>query len=394
MDNFHEETKYVLQNNDQAAAAKLAKEHLENLDKVPLTIAVTGETGSGKSTFVNALRGLKNSDEGAAPTGAVETTMEPTEYLHPDYPNVKIWDLPGMGTIKFTADKYLKKMEFEKFDFFIIVSADRFSENDAKLAREIQNLEKKFYFVRSKIDHNIIDEKRDKKEFNEEETLKRIRDDCIQGLEQLEIKSPKVFLVSGKDLNLFDADDLWKLLEQELPEHKREVLLLALPNISLDVINRKKQALKDKIQLYALASAIGAAVLIPGISIAVDLAIITKFVTECQKSLGLRAESLKRLSEATGVSMEELKAEIKSPLTGVKITTELVIGVLRGCIFVGGLMAAEEGARFVPFIGTPVAMGLSAFSTYLALKYLLKSLGDDAQRVFAKAMGLTDAVSD
>ncbi|XP_072298251.1 T-cell-specific guanine nucleotide triphosphate-binding protein 2-like [Eucyclogobius newberryi] len=247
MDNFHEQIKYILQNKDQAAAAKLAKEHLENLYNVPLTIAVTGETGSGKSTFVNALRGLKNSDEGAAPAGVVETTMEPTEYLHPYYPNVKIWDLPGIGTTNFTADEYLEKMEFEKFDFFIIVSDTRFRENDAKLAQKIQNLEKKFYFVRSKIDHNIIDEKRDKKEFNEEETLKRIRDDCIQGLKQLKIKSPKVFLVSGKDRNLFDFDALWKLLEKELPEHKREALLLAVTNISLDVINRKKQALKDKI---------------------------------------------------------------------------------------------------------------------------------------------------
>ncbi|XP_072298963.1 interferon-gamma-inducible GTPase 10-like [Eucyclogobius newberryi] len=369
MANFCEEMKNALQNNNLAAAAKLAKEHLENLDKVPLTIAVTGETGSGKSTFVNALRGLKNSD--------VETTMEPTEYLHPDYPNVKIWDLPGIGTTNFTADKYLETVAFKKFDFFIIVSDTRFRENDAKLAQKIQNLKKKFYFVRSKIDHNIIDEKRDKKEFNEEETLKLIRDDCIDGLEQLEIKSPKVFLVSGKDRNLFDFDALWKLLEKELPEHKREALLLAVTNISLDVINRKKEALNDKIQLYALASAMGAAVPIPGISITVDLAIIMKFVVECQKSLGLSAESLQSLSEATGVSMEELMAEIKSPLTGVKITTELVIGVLRGCISVGGLMAAEERARLGPIIGTLVPMSLSAFSTYLALRYLLKSLWEE-----------------
>lgn len=100
---------------------------------------------------------------------------------NPNDPNIKIWDLPGVGTTTFTADKYLEHVGFEKFDFFIIVSSDRFRENDAKLAQEIQKMKKKFYFVRSKIDHNIKDEKRSQREFDEENTLKRIRDNCTEG---------------------------------------------------------------------------------------------------------------------------------------------------------------------------------------------------------------------
>ncbi|KAJ0068158.1 hypothetical protein NL108_017157 [Boleophthalmus pectinirostris] len=392
MENFNKKMKDALENQDQATAAKLAKEHLEKLEKVPLTIAVTGESGSGKSTFVNALRGLKNYDEGAAPTGPVETTMDPVEYDHPNHPSVKIWDLPGIGSPSFKADQYLETVGFEKFDFFFIISDNRFRENDAKLAEEIQKMKKKFYFVRSKIDHNIEDEKRNKKNFNEEETLSQIRQSCIKGLEQLEIESPKVFLISSFDLNLYDFGDLWETLECELPEHKQEVLKLALPNISLEVINKKKEVLKNKITLYALQSAAGAAVPIPGSSVMVDLTIIVAFVQECQNALGLTEHCLKSFSEATGVPMTELKKEIKSPLTGVQVTAELVMLVLRGCITVAGLMALEEGTKYVPILGIPVAMGLSALSTSLALKYLLETLGEDAQRVFTRGMGLNSDV--
>jgi len=97
---------------------------------------VTGESGSGKSTFVNAFRGLGDEDEGSAETG----------------PNVKVWDLPGIGTPNFKADEYLELVQFERYDFFIIIASDRFRECHTQLAKEIMRMGKTFYFVCSKID--------------------------------------------------------------------------------------------------------------------------------------------------------------------------------------------------------------------------------------------------
>uniref|UniRef100_A0A3Q4M4L3 IRG-type G domain-containing protein n=1 Tax=Neolamprologus brichardi TaxID=32507 RepID=A0A3Q4M4L3_NEOBR len=168
----------VLKNDQPAAAAKITELMMKEKN-ITLNIAITGESGAGKSTFVNALRGLSDDDEGAAPTGVTETTSEVTPYPHPNYPNVTLWDLPGIGTTKFPADEYLELVGFEKFDFFIVVSATRFTENDVKLAQEIQRMKKKFYFVRSKIDNNMRAEGR-KRDFSEEGTLTKIRDNCVQ----------------------------------------------------------------------------------------------------------------------------------------------------------------------------------------------------------------------
>ncbi|XP_035767922.1 interferon-inducible GTPase 1-like [Neolamprologus brichardi] len=169
----------ALQLHDKPSAVGMVKEPL-GMDDITLNIAITGESGSGKSTFVNAFRGVSDDDEGAAPTGVTECTMEVKEYSHPNYPNVKFWDLPGVGTPNFPSDTYLERIGFEKFDFFIIIAAARFKENDVKLAQEIQRMEKKFYFVRSKIDDDINAERR-KRDFSEERTLTKIRDNCFQG---------------------------------------------------------------------------------------------------------------------------------------------------------------------------------------------------------------------
>uniref|UniRef100_A0A4W5MD96 IRG-type G domain-containing protein n=1 Tax=Hucho hucho TaxID=62062 RepID=A0A4W5MD96_9TELE len=89
-----------------------AKEHPDLLENVTLNISVTGESGAGKSTFVNALLGLRDGDKGAAETGVIKITMKPIRYSHHTMPNVKIWDLPGIGTPNFKAKKYLKERKY------------------------------------------------------------------------------------------------------------------------------------------------------------------------------------------------------------------------------------------------------------------------------------------
>ncbi|XP_068582216.1 interferon-inducible GTPase 5-like [Cebidichthys violaceus] len=388
MDDIEEEVKEVLQTGGPAEAAAKIQTYLDEQNNIPVNIGITGESGSGKSTFVNAFRGLADGDEGAAPTGVVETTSEVTPYPHPHHQNVVLWDLPGIGTPKFPADKYLELVEFERFDFFIIISATRFRENDVKLAEEIQRMGKKFYFVRSKIDHDLRDEeRRQRSAFNTEKTLNKIRENCIQG-----VKSQQVFLVSCVDLHLYDFSLLEETLRKELPAHQRHALLLALPNVSLGIISQKKKALQSKVKWYALLSAGIAAVLVPGLSIAVDLSILVKVIKQYQVTFGLDISSLENLARSTGVPLNDLKAVMTSPFAGNEINKDLIIKLLSSSMVAVALAAAEEGSRFIPLFGIPAAIGFSFVSTYSALNSFLTMMAEDAQNVFTKALGLDTPV--
>uniref|UniRef100_A0A8C6SQ97 IRG-type G domain-containing protein n=1 Tax=Neogobius melanostomus TaxID=47308 RepID=A0A8C6SQ97_9GOBI len=350
--------------NDQALAVRKAK-YLDESNNVCLNIAITGESGSGKSSLINALRGIRNNTQGAAPTGVWETTMKPTEYLHPEHPNIRLWDLPGVGSTGFPPDKYLECVEFEKYDFFIIVSDHHFRENDAKLAKEIHKMKKKFYFVRSKIDVDIQAEREDDPDFNEEKLLKSIRENCTEELQELGFESPKVFLVSGLKLHLYEFKDLRKTLEADLPKLQRDALLRI---ISLDVIQQKKGSLESKIKWFTAASAAGA------------------FTLHCRTSLGLTPESLIKQSDVSGVSLEDLRAELKSPLSEDEITEALIVKEFSMSATYIAAAAIEEGFRFIPLIGTAVAMAISSANTYIVLTDILNSLAEDAQQVFIKTL--------
>uniref|UniRef100_A0A3Q2ZMT9 IRG-type G domain-containing protein n=1 Tax=Kryptolebias marmoratus TaxID=37003 RepID=A0A3Q2ZMT9_KRYMA len=363
-----------LMQTDPAAAAVKVKEYIEQKNNTLLNIAIPREAGSGKSTFINYFRGMTNDDEGAAPTGVTETTSDIRSFPHPEYPNVKLWDLPGVGTTKFPADKYLEHVGFEKFDFFIIIPDTRFRENDVKLAKAIQKMEKKFYFVRSKIDNDLQAEKRSKRNFNEQEILQKIRNDCIQAL----FESLQVFLLCSFDVHLYDFSLLHETLDRELPELKR----------SMEVINKKKEDLQAQIKYHTAVSAAGAAVPVPGVSIAVDIGIMVTAFKHYVVSFRLDIQSLKKLADTTGVPYDDLKQVIISPLAGVNITPELIMTVLAQVASVAALMSGEEAFRFIPIIGIPASMALSFAGTYRALSHFLNMLAEDAKKVFKKALGL------
>lgn len=84
-------------------------------DNVP-TIGVMGESGVGKSTFINTVLGKK-----VAKTGVDEQTMDPALY---DWGGVRLVDLPGGCTVKFKAEDYFQMFGIRYFDTIVILNSD------------------------------------------------------------------------------------------------------------------------------------------------------------------------------------------------------------------------------------------------------------------------------
>ena len=103
---------------------QLAKKRVQ-YDPEKLHFAVCGSSGSGKSSLINAFRGLKNNSPQAAPTGVVETTMAITRYPDPrrelPYTRLVWFDCPGAGTLEIPGWQYFNEQGLFIFDIIVLV---------------------------------------------------------------------------------------------------------------------------------------------------------------------------------------------------------------------------------------------------------------------------------
>nr|XP_013002178.1 T-cell-specific guanine nucleotide triphosphate-binding protein 1-like isoform X1 [Cavia porcellus] len=366
--------KLYLQQGDVQKAASVINAVLKDIENAPLSIAVTGEGGSGKSTLINALRGVAHEDEGAAATGLTETTTEGTEYRHPKFPNVSIWDLPGVGTTKFSPEKYLKKVNFADYDLFLIVSCTRFKNNDAHLAKAIAKMKKKFYFVRTKIDIDLSNEERAKpRNFNKEKLLEKLRNDIVTQLKAVGVSAAQIFLISSFDVGDYDFPEMEKTLLRDLPAHKRHVFRMSLPSLTEPAINQKTDSLKQKIWLEALKVGATATVPLVGLFSDSERKKLEDTLGLYRSHFGLDDESLEKMPQDLHVSVEDLKANLQYP----------------------SLVSAESNESFsekmmqivqtvLSVTGGPIATGLYFTKAFYIHNYFLDTVANDANVLLNK----------
>lgn len=190
-----------------------------------------------------------------AKVGIVDTTMEKIPYQHPKYPNMTFWDLPGTSSPNFHPQKYLEMVEFSKYDFFFIISSSLFKNSDASLAQKIEDMGKKFYFLRTKVDNDLCNEKKSKpRSFKKETVLQQIRDDCLANLSRIGVPEPRIFLLSSFDEDDSDFPRLHEMMLKKLPGCKQYIFEMQSPSLSEAFSEIKRDFLKEKIWLEALKS--------------------------------------------------------------------------------------------------------------------------------------------
>ncbi|XP_063002305.1 interferon-inducible GTPase 5-like [Elgaria multicarinata webbii] len=357
-------------------ASKL-QETLCSLENICLDMGITGEAGAGKSTFINSFRDLHEEDEGAAPTGRGITNTDPTPYPHPKYANVVLWDLPSIGTPNFQAKNYLEQVHASRYDFFVIIASQLFTSLHAKVANQIQKAGKDFYFVRSKVDVDLEAARlSNPSRFNEALALQKIREGCVKGFQgKAAAVAPNVFLISNSQFSKYDFPLLVEALEKNLQLQKSHSFLLATPNVSHRILERKKNAMAEHLWLVSVVACGHQAEPIPEISVACNVDLLVQIMRGYCISFGLEESALRKVAEHTDQPLEKLQALVKSPLA-TEVTKALVMELLAD--------ATSKGPKLPKQLVPMASPGMSFSVVYNVLKTFVDSIVADAHRILVK----------
>ncbi|KAL8219464.1 UNVERIFIED_CONTAM: hypothetical protein K2H54_025245, partial [Gekko kuhli] len=345
----------------------------------PLNVAVVGEPGSGKSSFVNSILGKRPGELGAAETGIQTTTTKAKDYPLPMLQQVTLWDLPGREE---SYGSRIHQEDLNRFDFFIIVGYQRFRTVHAELAHEIQAMGKRFYFVRAKTDLDLeASRRRQPSGYDDQKVLQRIREDCMTCLQNESVNNPQVFLVSNWDPQSLDFPLLLQKLQSDLLWLKRQAFIFSLPSLAAPVLENKKAAMKGKIWVKDLFCGFLGLLPVPGISFIVAMSFFVKFRSQCYQFFGLDLQSLTALARDVGKPVAALQAVMTS-----KSLMPMILWRLPD--LVGATLMMVEyclWGRF-PFAGCLVSGGSSFFTSYYMLHRCLTAVAQDTQSVLSRAL--------
>ena len=239
---------------------KKFKKDLESYKNAKIKCGIIGRSGTGKSSLINAIAG-----EEVAETGPVETTMYVDEPI--EHRGLLFYDLPGCSTSNFPKETYVNKFNIENFDCVILVTADRFYEDDLFLIQELLRIKKPVYAVRTKVDFSV--DRGLRKGTSEKETYDTIYNSLSENLSGYRIKG--IYLTSSDYPNEYDLSQLLEDISKSLSDFKRERFIADI-NITSEKILAEKRIIADKIvSRYAALAAANGLNPIPGLDIGVDI---------------------------------------------------------------------------------------------------------------------------
>lgn len=255
-----------------------------------------------------------------------------------------------------------------------------------KLAEKVRLMEKKFFFIRTNIDESVRAEKRKRKQqFDEEAMLARIRENCFLSLGNLLTDNQDIFLISNHDPDKWEFARLTQAILDALTRYQRESMIFALGKVitrsSDDIFQRKVKVLRQRIWKVAAASGTVAAIPVPGLSFAVDAALILRELSLYRSQLGL--------PEIGSAEFVQLHFATKEKVLSVTLTTAAQLSPYFASY--AASTAIEEFTRYIPFIGSAIASSMSFTTTYYTLRKILSDVEEAAKLVLKEAAKKTAA---
>ena len=281
---------------------KYINENIQTWMTRKLKIAIIGNSGTGKSSLINAIMGRKPGDEGAAQVGVTETTFGIQEYVLPSNENISLWDLPGVGTQNFKKEDYLKTVKLETFDVFMIVSASRFTENDIWLATEILSYQSRVLVIRTKIDVDLSNAESDyPSTYKEANCLHKIKMEIVKNLEKASMphKRSGIYLISSRKTSKYDFTNLVNRLNGILSK-KRFALKGVIEHHLQEISSRKRDRKKRQFLLSQVCILFG---------VGCEYEHTRMMYDNCKAAFSLDDKTLELISQEIGMSVEHLKTE-------------------------------------------------------------------------------------
>ncbi|XP_038181931.1 immunity-related GTPase family M protein-like [Arvicola amphibius] len=259
---------------------------MQSMSRYPIRIAVTGDSGNGMSSFINALREIGHEEEDSAPTGVVRTTQKPALYSSSKFPNVDLLDLPGTGVTSQSMENYLEEMEFRKCDLIIIIASEQFSSNHVKLAKALQSMRRRFYVVWTKLDRDLSTSA-----LPEPQLRQNILKNIQENLQKEGMEETPIFLVSNFSPSFHDFPNLRDKLRIDLYNIRYADSLETLSGICDRSINEKAFSLKNSMITRPQEIAV---------SCMCDTADLQESFEHYQKLFGVDDGSLQQVAQRTG----------------------------------------------------------------------------------------------
>ena len=260
--------------------ASAAKRAIDQFDHCHVKCGFIGMSGVGKSSLINSIAG-----ERIAKVGIVESTNEPQEFHHG---GITFVDLPGCSTTSWPLESYVDRLQLKEFDFFVLVTAGRFFEDDLRLYEELAHTHKKPVFLaRNKFDMDVRAAKREHG-WTMQRAAEEIRNNLHDNLRKWGIDQPcELYLISALKPAAYDFPALRESLLGAVDGMKRMRLLADVSAWGEKEMAKKKVLADGRVKRYALASAASGLSPLPGTDVLIDAGLLVKMNHEILHVFGL-----------------------------------------------------------------------------------------------------------
>lgn len=333
--------------------AKKCREKLEGFEATQVKCGITGPSGSGKSSLINAIFGEK-----IAAVGVVETTSREHEFTH-EGKGLILVDLPGIGTPNWPKDTYIERLKLLTYDSFLLVTTERFTENDVFLYRELTSRGKPCFVLRNKFDRAVEDALHDNG-FSEEEVRRQIESDIRSNL--LPASPARIYLTSGRHPAKYDLCHLLDDISEALSGIKKQRFVADMASYSKKSLKKKRELALELMPSYAGLAAANGLNPIPGLDIAADIALLVKMGDAVAQIYGLTSNQFEYIKRLMGPNaIPGLLAKV-AQFAAKYLAKEGVILLLKS---IAKRTAGKQVAKWVPFVGPLVAAGIAWKSTFM-----------------------------